>query len=278
MFSSAVVLIVQEVLEAALVLSLLLSLIHSINKNSDLDSKIRRTWVFLSILLGLVFAWIYSRKLTEISSAFDFAGIELVNAAIHFLSCIFLLIISWSFPLSAANKLTSFRGGRRNWLVFSMFSVVALAITREASEIFQLGGALMMQSENGLAFTAGGLVGGGIGISTGLILYFGITSQRMDRLLAVCIVLLSLTAGNMAAQALVLLNQADWLPNTRVAWDSDALLSEASIMGQLAFALIGYESRPSWLHVIFYGVGMAGIFMSPIARKAVLQKLELVSN
>ena len=64
MFSSAVVLVVQEVLEAALVLSLLLSLIHSINKNSELDSKIRRTWVFFSILFGLVFAWIYSRKLT----------------------------------------------------------------------------------------------------------------------------------------------------------------------------------------------------------------------
>jgi high-affinity iron transporter len=72
----------------------------------------------------------------------------------------------------------------------------------------------------------------------------------------------------MASQAIVLLNQADWLPFSPIAWDTNNLLSEASVIGQLAYALIGYEATPSLMQVLAYSIGFIAVFVSPISRFA----------
>jgi len=72
----------------------------------------------------------------------------------------------------------------------------------------------------------------------------------------------------MASQAILLLNQADWLPFTPTAWDSSGLLSESSVLGQLAYALIGYEATPSIMQVSAYLLGLFFVIISPISRLA----------
>jgi high-affinity iron transporter len=72
----------------------------------------------------------------------------------------------------------------------------------------------------------------------------------------------------MAAQTILLLNQADWLPFTPTAWDTGGLLSESSVLGQLAYALIGYEATPSIMQVGAYTLGLVIVLLSPISRLA----------
>ena len=48
----------------------------------------------------------------------------------------------------------------------------------------------------------------------------------------------------MWAQASALLTQADWLPATAPLWDTSAVVPQGSMLGQLLYALIGYEATP----------------------------------
>ena len=57
--------------------------------------------------------------------------------------------------------------------------------------------------------------------------------------LRIGMVLLALFAGNMAAQAILLLTQADWLPYTPALWDSSDRLPEYTVSVQLLYALVG---------------------------------------
>ena len=277
MFINAVVIVLQEILEAALMLSLLLALLRHFNESVSITGYFRplflkQRWAAYSIVLGFVCSWLYSDNLGKISESFDYVGLEVMNAMIHSLSCIFLVAIAWLFPVSGegSNEIggvisSSIRTGS---LALSMVLVVTLAILREGSEIIQFAGGVLGQHQSGLSVLYGGLVGAGIGVSTGVLLYFGLSGLAAPWSLRACTLLLALTAGNMAAQAVLQLVQADWLPYTAIAWDSGALLDEASVLGQLSFALIGYESTPSWLQVIAYAVGVVAVGLSASTRFA----------
>ena len=65
--------------------------------------------------------------------------------------------------------------------------------------------------------------------------------------------LLLLLAAGMASQAARFLVQADFLPALGPQlWDSSAVLSERSILGQTLHALIGYDARPAGIQILFY--------------------------
>jgi high-affinity iron transporter len=265
MFFNAVVIILQEILEAALMLSLLLSFVRYFNFINVGTVLFQRNWTVFSVVFGVIFAWVYSQNFERISDSFDYVGLEIANATIHSLSCAFLISLAWLFPSShSVMHLENRLRGATACMVF----VVVLAILREGSEIIQFGSGVLGQGEVGLPIFYGGLVGAGIGVSTGVLLYYGLTGLSLERSLKVCVLLLALTAGNMASQATLLLNQADWLPFTPIVWDSNRLLVESSVLGQLAYALIGYEATPSLMQVFAYFFGLVAVFASPISRLA----------
>lgn len=80
--------------------------------------------------------------------------------------------------------------------------------------------------------------------------------------------LLALFTGNMAAQSVVLLTQADWLPYTPELWNSSAFLPENSITGRVLYVLIGYEANPSLLQAGVYLATAAFIMLSPLFQLA----------
>jgi high-affinity iron transporter len=53
-------------------------------------------------------------------------------------------------------------------------------------------------------------------------------------------------------QAAGLLIQADWLSAGQPLWDTNTLLPEASIPGQVVYAVFGYEATPSLQEIIVY--------------------------
>ncbi len=271
MFINGVVIVLQEILEAALMLSLLLSFLHYINRAYAGQTYMRRTWVTYSIVIGVLFAWIYSVNFSRVSEAFDYVGLEITNATIHSLSSLFLICIAWLVPSREHAGFQLNSGHRAQLLTVCMIAVVVLAILREGSEIFQFGGGVLGRDE-ATSILSGGLIGAGIGVCTGVLLYYALTGLPARLSLRACTLLLALTAGNMASQAVLLLTQADWISYSSTAWSSESLLSEASVVGQLAYALIGYESSPSWLQVGAYFIGGLFVLVSPISRTAWVNK------
>lgn len=265
MFLNAVVIVLQEILEAALILSLFLAFVHYLNLENNDSVLRRRIWVTLSIIFGILLAWTYSHNFSRISDSFDYVGLEITNASIHSISCFFLVLFAWLLP---PQQLIFDVSHRLLALTLCMGIVVMLAILREGSEIMQLVGGILNQGQAGPPIFYGGVVGAGIGVSIGVLLYYALTGLSRERSLRTCVLLLALTTGNMAAQTILLLNQADWLPFTPTAWDTGGLLSESSVLGQLAYALIGYEATPSIMQVGAYTLGLVIVLLSPISRLA----------
>jgi high-affinity iron transporter len=65
--------------------------------------------------------------------------------------------------------------------------------------------------------------------------------------------LILVLAAGLAAQAAGYLVQAGHIPALREPiWDTSAVLSESSILGQLLHSMMGYSARPSGMQIIFW--------------------------
>ena len=74
-------------------------------------------------------------------------------------------------------------------------------------------------------------------------------------LFATTTVLITLLAAGMAAQAVALLERANWLTLLdTVLWDSNWLLSESSIVGRALHTLVGYTDQPTEMQLLIYVV------------------------
>lgn len=264
MFLSAVVLILQEILEAALLFSVMLMFTHLFNQLWQTGAQLTRYWVLYSIVFGGLGAALLAYFTPAISVWFDYVGQEVINAGIHIGTVLLLLVLAFIAPIA---RLDSGLFARNRILVVCMAGVVMFSIVREGSEILLYFIGIVSQSENVTPVIFGGLLGAGIGGSAGVLLFYGLASLSSRWAFRTGLILLCMIAGSMASQAAQLLNQADWLPYTPALWDSSALIPEASIVGRLLYALIGYEATPSAAQVICYATGIVAIALSPLSRR-----------
>jgi high-affinity iron transporter len=73
-------------------------------------------------------------------------------------------------------------------------------------------------------------------------------------------VLVLLLAAGMASQSARFLIQADLLPSLiSPLWDTSALLPEKGVPGLLLHSLIGYDSRPDGMQLVFYIIALVTI-------------------
>ena len=255
MFLNSVVLVLQEALEAALLISVLLVF--------SKHYQIKPRWVLVAIGLGTLGALIFALNMASVSEWFDYVGQEVINALIQ-LSILFLLVLL-VLPLSINN---SFKKPRANmlksnfWIMAFMVLIVSLAMTREGSEIFIYIGGVVNQPSYVQPTLAGSGIGAGIGISAGVLIYYSLLGLPRNKVTVIGLCLLSLVGGNMASQAVLLLTQADWLPYSQILWDSGSQIPENSVIGHLLYALVGYEATPSLFQFSGYlfGVSMILIF------------------
>lgn len=262
MFLDTVILVLQEILEAALVISVMLALTRQLNRYWGGVFNLGYSWLLPTFILGFIGAWIYAAFTPVISQWFDYVGLEIANALIQVMIISFLLCLCYT--------LTQKRIQQYHWLNLlagvCITFVVALGIIREVSEIIIYLNGILAQPENFTSVFLGSLVALGIGASSGIILFYllnnlpGLWSQR------ICMLLLALYSGNMASQASLLLIQADWLPYTQELWDTSFLLPEYTVPGQLLYALIGYEANPSILQAASYVCAALLVLISPLFR------------
>jgi len=263
MFLDAVILILQEVLEAALLLSVLLVVNQMIDQHLAGSHRLDMRWYGAALLAGTAGAALLAWAMPSVSQWFNYVGPELVNGFMQL--CIVVSLYVHCLLLQSNSRVQS----RRDlYAGLTLLVVIAFGVAREGSEIL-----LYLNGIQGtpVAFTPvllGAVVATGIGISAGILLYYALVVFSSLSALRIGMALLVLFAGNMAAQVVQLLTQADWLPYSPALWDSSGLVSENSVMGQLLYALMGYEATPSAVQVTGYLAAMLVIMSTPLFRQS----------
>jgi len=106
----------------------------------------------------------------------------------------------------------------------------------------------------------GFLAGAAAGTVIGALIYFGVLGAGIRSVFQLAAVLLALLGAGLASQAAGFLVSAGWLPPlVDPLWDTSPLLSDESVLGQVAHALFGYISQPSAVQVLVYALVLAGI-------------------
>ncbi|WP_317933120.1 FTR1 family protein [Halioxenophilus sp. WMMB6] len=235
MLLDAVIIVLRETLEAGVLISLLLVLLNT--RHSAL-------WVLPALVLGLVGSFVYMWQLPAVSTWFDYVGQEVVNASLQYLIFILLLVLLAlrSSPWFAKTELVASLAG----------VMVALAIIREGVEILLFYSGFWHSDEGFIKPLLSGFIGLMIGFSVGGIVYYLLLplAEKLGGLLVRLV--LTFVAAGMVSQATQLLMQADWLPTSLPIWNSNGLLPEQSLVGTLAYAVLGYESTPTALQATIY--------------------------
>ena len=238
MLLTSVVIIIREVLEAALLISILLSMCRQLG--------ISQQWFKWGLLAGLLGSVVYGHQMGQISSAMDGVGQELSDASIQVLIYLFLLY--------SCQKLVFHFHHRQELhvtLFVAMAAAIALAVIREGSEIYIYLSAFQGNEESRLGLYSGSVIGLGIGFSFCALFYYWLLSFSPRRALFFGSILLTLVAGGMILQGGKMLIQADYLPDGQ-AWDSSGFLPEDGLPGQLLYAMVGYEASPAPAQVALY--------------------------
>jgi len=261
MLINSVVIVLREVLEAALMVSVLLA----VSRILQLDSR----WLRVALVAGLGGAAIYGHFLDTVSEFFEGVGQELFNALLQFSVLGFLAV---------AVFLIARQRGRRceghTFLPIVMALAVASAITREGAEVLIYVSGFWQISDFLSSVGVGSLAGAAIGFSVGVLFYYLLLAVSPARALLISVVLLSLAASGMSAQAMGLMIQADWISVAAPIWDSSGFIAEDSLTGQLLYALVGYEASPSAIEVVTYAASISVMALSAIAGRTLFAKRE----
>lgn len=239
MLLNSVIIVLREVLEAALLMSVFLA--------SARFLKIRNRWAIAALLAGLLGAAAYGYLLDPVSELFDGVGQEICNALLQFGTFALLAAVVFQIPRRIASPKAS-----AALLVSLMACTVAAAITREGAEILVYVSGFWGISDFLSAVAIGSFIGACVGSSVGVLIYYLLLAQPLRHALPTAVVLLHLIGAGMASQATRLLIQADWITVAGPVWDTSQILSEQSLAGQLLYALVGYEASPSGVEALVY--------------------------
>jgi len=242
MLLTSVIIVLREVLEAALIIGVLLALGNRI--------QLDRRWAGLSIGAGLLGAIVYAGSTATLSDWFDGMGQEVINALMQIVIYCCLVLITVFIRRNDRSAHNS------RPIVLLMMASVTIGITREGSEILIylssfLDGRALLQP-----VLLGSLVGAGIGASVGALAYYALLNIKRSWFPYASIAVIMLIGAGMAGQAALLLIQADWLPSWSPVWDSSGWIGESSVTGQLLYALIGYEATPTPIQAFAYFGGL----------------------
>jgi len=253
---SSMVIVFREMLEMVLVVGVLLAATRGLSGS--------RLWIGLGVFGGLLGAAFLGVFMEQMEASFDGDGEFIFNAAVLLLAS---ALIAWTvFWMSKHGRAMSQRmkqvGGsvKSGDLPYTALAIVALsAVMREGSEAaFFLFGAAQGIAEDGWSMLFGGLMGAGAALAAGSLLYLGLIRIPLKRLFSVVGWLLMLLAAGMASQAAANLVMIEWLPPlVDPLWNSSALLSTDSTLGELLHVLVGYDDQPSALQVIVYAGSLA---------------------
>lgn len=259
MLATAII-VFREVLEASIIIGILAAATRSIPGS--------KRWLIAGVLAGLAGAGLVAASTDAIGSLADGIGQEIFNAIVLGIAVLMLAwhniwMASHGAALAANAKLVGrdIRDGNSECSV--LLVIVGLAVLREGSETVLFLYGIAASNEGGQSsMMLGGMVGMLLGIAVGYTLYAGLVRVPMRWFFAATGILVLLLAAGMASQAAHFLIQADLLPSLAAPlWDTSAMLPENGLPGMLLHSLIGYDSRPAGMQIVFYLTALIAIFI-----------------
>ena len=249
MFAAAII-VFREVLEAALVLSIVAAATRTVPN--------RNQWLLAGVGAGLLGSMLVAAFASQIANAMEGVGQEIFNASVL---CLAVVMLGWHniwmqrHGRELASEMTkvgaAVTAGSRP--LFAVAIAVGLAVLREGSELVLFLYGIAGSGASATEMLAGSAIGLALGITAGLALYTGLLNLSMRALFSVTSWMILLLAAGMAATAAKFLSQADIIPSLGLAvWDTSAFLAEDSIPGEVLHVLIGYVARPSGIQLAFY--------------------------
>lgn len=277
MFGPALI-IFRETLEAALVITILAAATRGVSRRS--------LWIVMGTLIGIVGSGVLAALTETLANLADGTGAELFNAGVL---AVAVLMLGWHHIWMASHGAELARDAKKVGNEISegtrglsaIAVLVALTVLREGAEsVLFLHG---MASGSGAGMTeviGGGLLGMAGGAAVGVVMYFGLMRIPLKSFFNVTGVLLVLLAAGLASRLAGLLIQADWLPPlASPLWDTSAILSTDSLVGYMLHVLVGYESNPSGMQMVFYALTLISIvyFSSLVKQQKAAQQSTLLN-
>lgn len=239
--TSALIIILREVLEAMLIISLLLA--------ATVNLGIHRKWIAFALAAGLLGTGIYAYFFDYITESFEGVGQEVANAASQFTTSICLAI----FSLFIVMHINSYNKKPASWVgLIALVGSIGLAIAREGAEISIYVSGFLLSPEPLQPVLLGGAIGAGIGLSAGALFYYALANLKRRQCLVTSSLILVPVAAGMVSQGVNYLMQADIVPSQFPVWDSSAVIPEGSVAGELLYALFSYEATPTPLQLVLY--------------------------
>lgn len=254
-------LVLREVLEASLFLSLLLVLGNKLG--------LKRIWLLPALGIGLLASGAESYSASWIAEQFDGIGQELLNAALFLIAMLsFILINAYLLPRAAREKPHHPVG----YLGALFCLIVICSLAREGSEVWIYLSSFRGQAQALQSAAVGGLIGTGIGISLGALVYFLFSAIPNRLFFPLFFLLTTLVVCGLSMQLAKLGLQVGWLDSGEALWDSGALINEQTWIGQFLHALLGYDANPDRVQVGFYLGALLATGLACLIRYLVMAK------
>lgn len=257
MFGPAII-IFRETLEAALVLGIIGAATRGVDR--------RGLWLCIGVLAGLIGSGVIAALTETIAQLADGSGQELFNAGVLGVA---VLMLAWhhiwmsshgaELARDARQLGTAVKDGQRELSAIAI--LVAITVLREGAEsVLFLHGMATGGNSSLTDIVAGGALGLAGGAVVGMIMYLGLMRIPLRWFFSVTGAMLVLLAAGLAGQMAKFLIQADVLPALATPlWDTTSLLSSKSLLGSILHVLVGYESAPSGMQILFYAGTLAAI-------------------
>lgn len=259
MFATAII-VFREVLEASIIIGILAAATRSIPAS--------KRWLAAGLLAGLLGSGVVAAFTDTIGALASGIGQEIFNAIVLGIA---VLMLAWhniwmsshgaALAKSAKSVGKNIADGTSECSV--LLVIVGLAVLREGSEtVLFLYGIAASNDSGQSSMLLGGVMGMLAGIAVGYTLYAGLLRVPMRWFFAATGILVLLLAAGMASQAAHFLIQADLLPSLAAPlWDTSAVLPESELPGILLHSLVGYDSRPAGMQIVFYFTALAAIYI-----------------
>jgi len=263
----------REVLEAALIVGIVLAATDGLPR--------RNFWILTGVGAGIIGSLLVAGFADAIAAFAEGMGQEYFNACVLFIA---VAVLGWSIvwmrrhgrEISNHAKNMGLKVASGGVPIYMLAVVVGLAVLREGSEaVLFLYGIAAGQAAAAPKLFLGGFGGLAAGVAVGYLLYRGLVRIAARHLFGVTSWLLAFLAAGMASQGAGLLVAANVLPPiVNTAWDTSAFLSERNLLGQVLHTLIGYDSHPALVQVLFYAatLGMIVVMMRAADRKPAIPR------
>jgi high-affinity iron transporter len=246
----AVLLVLREILEAALIISLMMALSHKL--------KINYSWFYLALAGGVIGSWALAQYAYDIAGLFDDIGQELLNAMLYLIVILSLISLSLlilspvllSVQGKMAHGIPALIGNRHYYLFNILFiTIVSFSVMREGAEIWIYLSGFKQQPNILYPALIGAVIGAGI---VGALVYYLLVFIPVRFSLLLFLLIMTLLVGGLSMQIARQFMQAGLLESSSPLWDTSFLVSEQSWLGELLYALLGYDAKPTKVQIVFY--------------------------